>query len=184
MPKFIEEKTHFDGLFTVTKTTITDNRGYFERLFSPKELQCWGNRPVLQVNRTFTKIKGTIRGLHFQNPPFLEAKFIYCIKGVVMDVALDLRETSKTFRQVYSTKLDEKKHNALLIPEGFAHGFQTLSDNVEILYFHSNDHAPMHEDGIHALDPSLNIAWQLPCANLSERDRQLRKIQDFKGLFE
>ena len=182
MGRFIENETHFEGLFTVTRNMICDERGYFERLFSPKDLNCWENRPVKQVNRSFTKSKGTIRGLHFQNHPFLEAKFICCIKGEVMDVALDLRKTSKTFGNVYSTKLHEKKQDAILIPEGFAHGFQALSENVELLYFHSSDHKPKHERGINPFDPSLQISWQLPCVNISERDSKLMEIADFTGL--
>lgn len=182
MRRFIENETRFEGLFSVTKNTRSDERGYFERLFAPSELKCWANRPVIQVNRTFTKSKGTIRGLHFQKPPFLEAKFICCTKGSIMDVALDLRKKSKTFKQTFTTKLDEKKHDAIFIPEGFAHGFQTLSDNVEVLYFHSNEYAPTHEAGINAFDPSLKISWQLLCKSISERDAELMKLDDFEGL--
>ena len=162
MVRFIESETCFKDLFTVTKKRIADHRGYIDRLFCPNELKCWKNRPVKQVNRTFTKTTGTIRGLHFQEAPYLEAKFIYCLKGKVMDVAVDLRTDSKTFGQVFSIILTDNDHNCILIPEGFAHGFQTLSENVEMLYFHSNYYSSTHEAGINAFDPVLKISWQLP----------------------
>ena len=182
MVRFIENETCFKDLFTVTKKIIVDDRGYIERLFCPNDLKCWKNRPIKQVNRTFTKAKGTIRGLHFQEKPYLEAKFIYCLKGKVMDVALDLRTDSKTFGQVFSLILSEKDHNSVLIPEGFAHGFQTLSENVEMLYFHSNYYSSTHEAGINAFDPLLKISWQLPCSNISGRDRKFMNLQNFKRI--
>ena len=181
MRRFTELKTDFEGVYLVSRNTIADERGYFERLFSPSDLKCWGPRSIKQINRSFTKSKGTIRGLHFQNSPFSEAKLICCIKGVVMDVALDLRKQSKTYGKIYTVRLAEEKNNAVFIPEGFAHGFQTLSNSVEIIYFHSNVYAPMHEVGINALDPALEINWQLPCKCISDRDRKLMKFSDFTG---
>lgn len=182
MVRFIESETCFKDLFTVTKKPIADDRGYIERLFCPNDLKCWKNRSIKQINRTFTKAKGTIRGLHFQEAPYLEAKFIYCLKGKVMDVALDLRAESKTFGQVFSLILTDKDHNSVLIPEGFAHGFQTLSANVEMLYFHSNFYSSTHEAGVNAFDPLLEISWQLPCSHISERDRKFMNLQNFKRL--
>ena len=182
MIRFIESETCFKDLFTVTKKRIADDRGYIERLFCPNELKCWKNRPIKQVNRTFTKTTGTIRGLHFQKAPYLEAKFVYCLKGKVMDVAVDLRTNSKTYGQVFSVILTDNDHNSILIPEGFAHGFQTLSENVEMLYIHSNYYSSTHEAGVNAFDPLLKIAWKLPCSQISERDRKFLNLKNLKRI--
>ena len=182
MVRFIESETCFKDLFTVTKKRIADDRGYIERLFCPNELKCWKNRPIKQVNRTFTKTAGTIRGLHFQEAPYLDAKFVYCLKGKVMDVAVDLRTDSKTFGQVFSVILTDNDHNSIFIPEGFAHGFQTLSENVEMLYFHSNYYSSTHEAGVNAFDPMLKISWKLPCSQISERDRKFLNLKNLKRI--
>lgn len=182
MNKFNENETPFNGLFTITKNIIGDDRGYLERLYCTEELLSWGNRKVAQVNRTFTEKRGTIRGLHFQKPPFLEAKLICCLAGAVMDVALDLRLGSITFGQVFIIELEAEKHNAVLIPEGFAHGFQTLTPAVEMLYFHSEVYSSSHESGINVFDESLKINWQLPCTQISDRDKSFKIFGEFEGI--
>lgn len=181
MIRFSEKPTIINGLFSVTKNIIGDDRGYFERLFCLNDLKCWSNRPIAQVNRTFTSKKGTIRGLHFQNPPNVEAKFICCLSGSVTDVALDLRQNSKTYGHTFIIELDSQKHNAILIPEGVAHGFQTLSNDVEMLYFHSNFYAPDNEAGVNILDDSLSIKWKFPCTQISERDKTFPFFKNFEG---
>lgn len=182
MSKFLEQETIFSGLFTVTKKIMGDNRGYLERLYCMNELRCWNNRPIAQVNHTYTKNKGTIRGLHFQHHPYSEAKFICCLRGKVMDVALDLRTDSTTYGQFYIIQLTAEKHNAILIPEGFAHGFQTLTNDVEMLYFHSQCYSPAAEGGVNAFDQRLNVPWALPCTQMSERDKLFPSFQHLGDL--
>ena len=182
MDRFRARPTQIDGLFTVSKTILGDNRGYLERLYCFDELECWNKRAIAQVNRTFTSKKGTVRGLHFQYPPYAEAKFICCLQGRVMDLALDLRKSSVTFGKIFIIELDEQLHNAVLIPEGVAHGFQTLSDNVEMLYFHSKPYSCKFEAGINILDNLLSIEWKLPCIEISERDKNFPFFRNFKGV--
>jgi dTDP-4-dehydrorhamnose 3,5-epimerase len=182
LSRFEEIATDIEGIFTVTKNKIGDDRGFLERLFCVHELHSWSNRPLAQVNRTFTAKKGTMRGLHFQQGPFAEAKFICCLKGKVTDIALDLRKTSKTYGHVFSIRLDSELHNAVLLPEGVAHGFQSLTDNVEMLYFHSQPYSSAYEAGVNILDPSLEVNWELPCQMISDRDKNFPYFKNLKGL--
>src|SRR5262249_28487398 len=115
--------------------------------------------------------KGTVRGMHFQFAPKAEKKIILCLKGAVCDVAVDLRRDSPTFLGHHTETLSADNRRALLIPEGCAHGFQTLTDDVELIYFHSEYYAPDHEAGVSALDPMLAIRWPEPVSLMSERDR-------------
>ena len=180
MSRFSENPTIIKGLFSVTKNIISDDRGYLERLFCLKDLKCWSDRPIAQVNRTFTSKRGSIRGFHFQYPPKAEAKFVCCLSGSVTDVALDLRLNSKTYGQTFIIELDAQKHNAVLIPEGVAHGFQTLSNDVEMLYIHSNFYSPDYEAGVNILDESLSISWKFPCTQISERDKMFPFFKNLK----
>lgn len=182
MIRFEEKSTNIDGIFTISKKIIGDERGYLERLFCVNELSCWYNRPVVQVNKTYSEKKGTIRGFHFQKPPKAEAKYICCIKGKVSDFALDLRKTSKTFGKIFQIELDANLHNAVILPEGVAHGFQTLTDNVEMLYFHSEFYQPEMESGVNILDTSLELDFKLPCSIISERDKKFKLLSEIEGL--
>ena len=177
-----EIATKLSGLFVIEREPIRDDRGFLERLFCASELRCWGDRRISQINRTLTDNSGVIRGLHFQYSPYAEAKYVCCLTGIVFDVVLDLRKNSHTYGHFFSIELDASKHVALVIPEGCAHGFQTITDNVEMLYFHSCEYSPEHQSGINAFDESLNIPWPLGCKNISERDRSLPKLDSFKGL--
>lgn len=182
MIRFEEKSTKIDGIFTISKKIIGDERGYFERLFCVSELLGWSNRPVVQVNKTLTKKKGTVRGFHFQKTPKTEAKYICCLKGKVSDFALDLRETSATFGKIFQIELDANLHNAVILPEGVAHGFQTLTDNVEMLYFHSEFYDPAMESGVNILDKSLELDFELPCSVISERDKNFKLLRETEGL--
>ena len=182
MNRFIEQSSGIEGVYYISKQTISDNRGYLERLFCLNELKCWSNRSVAQVNKTFIAKKGTIKGFHFQRPPKAEAKFICCLKGKVTDFALDLRQASKTFGKIAKFDLDAKLHNAVMLPEGVAHGFQSLTDNVEMLYFHSEFYAPGLEMGVNILDPSLNLQFELPSMLISKRDKQFPPLSEIQGL--
>lgn len=182
MSRFEEKPTSFNGLFEVNRNILRDNRGYLERLFCINDLKCWKNRPLRQVNRTFTEKKATIRGLHFQHPPYTEAKFISCLSGVIFDVALDLRLQSETYGKIFTIELDAQKHNSVFIPEGFAHGFQSLTSDVEILYFHSVQYEKAYEDGINVFDPTLKIEWLQKSPQVSDRDLNFQYFKNFSGL--
>ena len=176
--RFIIKELEIDGLAYIKRNPIKDSRGYLERLFCINELSVWGNRSIKQINRTYTKEKGTIRGLHFQRPPHAECKYITCLSGSVFDVAIDLRTNSATYGEWFGVNLDAKENNGLLIPEGFAHGFQTLNENVEMLYLHSEKHSPKSESGINPLDNLINIKWPLNLKAISKKDKSLENFKN------
>jgi dTDP-4-dehydrorhamnose 3,5-epimerase len=162
-----------DGLVLIQRTRFGDSRGFLSRVFCGDELGAvgWG-KPVAQINHTRTERRGTVRGMHFQTAPYAEMKLVSCIQGEVWDVAVDLRANSPTFLQWHAEHLSAENRRALLIPEGFAHGFQALSDGTELLYCHSAPYTPEAEAGLHPQDPKLGISWPLPIAEISERDNQ------------
>jgi dTDP-4-dehydrorhamnose 3,5-epimerase len=126
---------------------------------------------------------GTVRGMHFQHPPYAEMKLVSCLRGEVFDVAVDLRKDSPTFLQWHGEILSEVNQRTFCMPEGFAHGFQTLTEDCELIYFHSATYAPEAEAGLNALDPRLAIAWPMPVVDRSVRDQQHAMLtSDFSGL--
>jgi dTDP-4-dehydrorhamnose 3,5-epimerase len=163
--------TPLAGLTLLQRHPLSDQRGYLERLYCESELQPWlpGVR-VAQANRTFTIGRGTVRGMHWQAAPHAEIKIISCLRGSVFDVAVDVRRGSPTFLRWHAEILSAENHRSFLLAEGFAHGFQTLTDDCEMLYFHSAAYAPRAERGLHPQDPRLGIGWPLPIAELSQRD--------------
>lgn len=153
-----------------------DHRGAFVNAFRAQEaafIQAWGERAIAQVNHSRTEAVGAVRGLHFQAPPYCEAKLVRCLRGRVWDVAVDLRPGSPTRGQWYGLELSPSAANALLIPEGCAHGFQVLAPDSELLYLHSGAWAPTAETGVRFDDPQLAIQWPLPPLGLSDRDLAL-----------
>jgi dTDP-4-dehydrorhamnose 3,5-epimerase len=176
--------TRIHGLFRVTSRAMGDSRGYLARSFCAEELAAAGwQGSVAQANITRTLNKGTVRGLHFQHPPHSEAKLVRCLRGEIWDVAVDLRAGSPTFLQWHAEVLSSDNLSALLIPQGCAHGFQSLADEVDMLYMHSAVHAPDSEGGLRATDPRLAIAWPLPIGEMSARDQALPLLtNDFKGI--
>ncbi len=163
--------TPFSGLKVLQRKPIGDSRGYLERLFCSEELQALDSyKHIAQINRTLTASRGTVRGMHFQRPPHAETKFVSCLRGEVFDVAVDLRHNSPTFLHWHAEVLSADNHKTFVIPEGFAHGFQTLTDDCEMLYFHTTAYQPGAEAGLNAQDPQLAIAWPLLVAGLSPRD--------------
>ncbi|MBS1644359.1 MAG: dTDP-4-dehydrorhamnose 3,5-epimerase [Bacteroidetes bacterium] len=178
------QNTSIDGLVTINLKTFEDDRGWFARTFCKREFGAIGHTAEwTQMNHSFTKQKATIRGLHYQIPPFSEVKMIRCIAGEVFDVAIDLREHSKTFLQWHGEILSAKNRKMLYIPAGFAHGFQTLSEDCELIYHHTSYYEPNFEAGIRYDDPVLNVQWPLPPALVSERDRGLPYLStNFKGI--
>jgi dTDP-4-dehydrorhamnose 3,5-epimerase len=125
---------------------------------------------VAQINHTGTRKKGTVRGMHFQYPPHAELKLVSCLRGHIWDVAVDLRAGSPTFLKWHAEELSAENGRAMLIPEGCAHGFQTLTNDVEMLYVHSAPYVTESEGGVRATDPLLAISWPMPIAEISERD--------------
>jgi dTDP-4-dehydrorhamnose 3,5-epimerase len=177
--RFTETETPIAGVVQVTRAPRGDARGWLERVFCPTELSAWSGRQILQVNRTRTARRGTLRGLHVQRAPAAEAKYVSCLHGAVFDVALDLRPGSPSYGRWFGTVLSAEAHDGLILPEGVAHGFQALSDAVEMLYFHSAAHTPEAGTGVDALDPALAIDWPLPPGMRSECDRALPALAAF-----
>lgn len=172
------------GLKIVERKSISDERGAFARLFCADELNEAGwHRPVAQINHSHTLERGTIRGMHYQVPPFAEMKLVTCIAGAILDCAVDLRRGSATFLEHHAEALTADNRRALLIPPGFAHGFQTLTDTVSLVYVHSAAYVPGAEGGLNAFDPRLGIKWPLPASRVSDRDREFSFIPDeYEGL--
>lgn len=172
------------GPMVVKRNRIGDERGFLSRLFCAEELtQAGWNKPIIQINHTLTELAGTVRGIHYQNPPYTEMKLVTCVRGEVWDVAVDLRHGSPTFLKWHAELLTAENGRALLIPEGFGHGFQTVTDNCELIYLHSEAYKPEAEAGVRFDDPTLRINWPLQITVSSERDRSHPWINtNFKGI--
>jgi len=184
MSRLVADTTPINGLQVIERQPIGDERGFLERLFCQETLtHLLQGKTIRQINRTLTQTKGTVRGLHFQYPPHAETKIVTCLKGQVWDVAVDLRRGSPTFLQHHSVLLTEDNYQSYLIPEGFAHGFQTLTPDCEMLYFHTADYNAEAEGALNALDPSLAINWPEPITVRSERDMNHATLSDyFEGI--
>jgi dTDP-4-dehydrorhamnose 3,5-epimerase len=172
------------GLKIVERQNLGDSRGFLSRMFCAEELALAGwTKPIAQINLTMTSSRGTVRGMHFQQPPHSEMKLVNCVRGVVLDVAVDLRADSPTYLKWHAEELSAENRRSFLIPEGFAHGFQTLTDDCELLYFHSVPYAPGAEGALNALDSALGISWPLEITEMSERDRRHPNLtEQFTGL--
>tara|TARA_A100001015_G_scaffold303239_1_gene392580 strand:+ start:3398 stop:3961 length:564 start_codon:yes stop_codon:yes gene_type:complete len=161
------------------KKKSSDDRGFLSRLYCYDEfIDNKVNYKIKQINLTLTKKKATIRGLHYQNPPHAEIKFVTCLKGEIFDVIIDLRKGSPTFLKFHAEILSEQNQKSLLIPKGFAHGFQSLKNNSELLYFHTENYMPTYENGINYQDKKININWPLKVSLISKRDQSLPNISD------
>jgi dTDP-4-dehydrorhamnose 3,5-epimerase len=168
--------TPIAGVLELVGQPFADHRGAFLNAFRIQELafaEAWGDRPIAQVNLSRSEAVGTVRGLHLQAPPHSEAKLVRCLRGRVWDVAVDLRTGSTAYGQWHAVELSPAAANALLIPEGCAHGFQVLEPGSELLYLHSGAWVPVAETGFRFDDPQLAIAWPLLPTGLSERDLAL-----------
>jgi dTDP-4-dehydrorhamnose 3,5-epimerase len=169
--RFDIRETTLPDVYVLQRQPHGDERGWFERMYSPADLAgLLGQRAIVQVNRTLTRAKATVRGMHYQVQPSAEAKIVSCLRGAIFDVAVDVRRRSPTFLRWHSEMLTAENNRSLLIPEGFAHGFQAAVDDCEVLYFHTAAYDTAAERGIHPLDPRVAIAWPLPVEHLSERD--------------
>lgn len=178
-------QTTISGVMVVETCTQVDHRGAFARLYCERELTpVIGNRRIVQMNYSRTSIAGAVRGMHFQRPPYAEMKFVRCLKGKVWDVAVDLRADSPTFLKWFAVELSPGNARMLVVPEGCAHGFQSLEAESELLYLHSSFYNPEAEGGVRHDDPRLGITWPLPVADISARDISHPFIgPDFKGMY-
>jgi dTDP-4-dehydrorhamnose 3,5-epimerase len=177
-------ETILNGSYVIELNVFTDERGWFARTYCKNEFSAIGHHDEwVQMNNSFTKSKGTIRGMHFQLPPFSEIKLVRCIAGAVYDVIIDLRVSSATFLQSFGVELSAQNKKMIYIPAGFAHGFQALSNDCELIYHHSQFYTTGAEGGIKYNDPKINISWPLAVTNISERDNQHNLLdENFKGI--
>jgi dTDP-4-dehydrorhamnose 3,5-epimerase len=175
--------TPIAGMLELLGQAFGDHRGAFLNAFRAQELafaQSWGDRGIAQVNLSRTETVGAVRGLHLQAPPHSEAKLVRCLRGRVWDVVVDLRPSSPTNGQWHAVELSPGAANALLIPEGCAHGFQVLEPGSELLYLHSGAWVPEAETGVRFDDPQVAIPWPLPPLGLSERDLALPLLESMR----
>lgn len=172
------------GLKLIERDRLVDDRGFFSRLFCVDELASAGwRKPIFQINHSYSARRGTVRGMHFQHPPDAEMKLVSCLRGRVWDVAVDVRRGSGTLLRWHAEELSAENHRALLIPEGFAHGFQALTDDVELVYCHSAAFRDGAQSGLNPRDGRLAIKWPLEISVLSHADGHHPMISpDFAGV--
>ncbi len=182
-PRFIFQGTRLPGVLVVEQFVHRDPRGEFRKMFSTNDLALFWPWQLCQVNLSSSKQRGTLRGIHFQNTPGAEAKLVTCLRGKVWDVVVDLRNGSPTFLEWFSVELKSEVPHSLLIPPGFGHGFQTLTDDVELMYLHSAEFDESLSNGVNPLDILLGIDWPLPITEISESDKHRRVISGcFEGI--
>jgi len=177
-------ETSIKNLFRIERIPIVDSRGFFSRFYCEQDFsELSPSFKIVQINHTLTMKKGAIRGLHFQYPPHTETKIITCIQGKVFDVAVDIRNDSPTYLQWHAEILSEENQRSLYVPDGFAHGFQTLTENCQLLYLHSEFYSPAVEGAINVMDPKLAIEWPLQVTEISERDKNHPMLDgNFEGV--
>lgn len=168
--RFLETK--LDGAWLIEPEPIRDSRGYFARTFCMRDFEQRGlESRFVQHSRSFSAAKGTLRGLHFQTPPHEEVKLVSCVSGAVYDVIVDMRPGSPTHRKWQGFELSADNKRQLYVPAGFAHGFQTLTDDAELNYLISAFYEPAASTGISYDDPALGVTWPLPVSVISDRDK-------------
>ena len=184
MSRFDFIPTPLAGLLLVQRKAAEDHRGFLSRFYCAEEFAEAGlAKHITQINHTFTRKKGSARGLHFQYPPHAEAKLVSCLRGEILDVAVDIRRGAPTFLQWHGEILSAANRRSLLIPEGYAHGFQALTEDCEMIYLHTAAYHPEAEGALNMADPRLGIAWPLPVEDVSGRDRNHPFIgPDFQGI--
>lgn len=165
-------KTPLEGAYLIDLDRIGDSRGFFARVYCADEFRAHGLvTSFVQVNTSLSAARGTLRGLHYQRSPRAETKLVRCIRGALWDVILDLRRGSSTFGKWFGAELSAENRRMMYVPKGFAHGFITLTNDVEALYFVDEVYSPEHERGIRWDDPKFRIEWPLEPVELSEKDR-------------
>jgi dTDP-4-dehydrorhamnose 3,5-epimerase len=171
-------QTLLSGVAVAKSDPVADNRGVFFRMFCERELApVMGERRIVQVNHSLTRLAGALRGMHFQYPPHAEMKLVRCLKGRVFDVAVDLREDSPTFLKWHAEELDPENRLMMVIPEGCAHGFQALAADSELLYLHTAFYDKIAEGGVRHDDPLIGIRWPLKISDISDRDSNFPLIR-------
>ncbi len=177
-------ETILKGSYVIELNNFIDERGWFARTYCKKEFSTIGHQGEwVQMNHSFTKNKGAIRGMHFQVSPFSEIKLVRCIGGSVYDVIIDLRKNSDTFLQWFGVEISAQNKKMIYIPAGFAHGFQSLSNDSELIYHHSQFYTAGAEGGIKYNDPKFNINWPISVTDISERDNHHALLdENFKGI--
>ena len=171
MSRFAVTGLSLAGLKLIKRNRLGDSRGFLSRLFCSEELAVAGwHKPIVQINHTRTARRGTIRGMHYQMAPHAEMKLVSCIRGEVFDVAIDLRSNSPTFLQSETQILSAKNCCSMLIPEGFAHGFQAQAADCELIYLHTAAYSQQAEVGLLFDDPRLELTWPIQVTDISERD--------------
>jgi dTDP-4-dehydrorhamnose 3,5-epimerase len=169
--RFVVHNTEIQGLLVIKQKPFIDHRGEFTRMYCQDEFKSAGlNKPIVQINKSRTLMPGSIRGIHYQSNTSAEDKIISCAIGKVFDVAVDIRPDSETYLRWFGIELSAKNNISLLIPVGFAHGFQSLEANSEIIYFVTKEYDGNAENGLNPLDPEIGIKWPLACTDISDKD--------------
>lgn len=177
-------KTKLAGVVVLTPDVFGDNRGFFMESWSKRTMEEWGLQyDFVQDNHSSSTVKGTLRGIHFQKGDKVQAKLVRCTQGAVLDVAVDLRYDSPTYKQWIAVELSSENKKQLLIPRGFGHGFLTLTDEVEFLYKTDNYYAPEADAGIRWNDPDIGVEWGIVAPILSEKDKQNPFIKEMEPVF-
>ena len=178
-------KTILDGVVVIEPRLFEDARGYFFESFSQREFDEKVGKVVFVQDNESKSSYGVMRGLHFQRPPFTQSKLVRCVKGAVLDVAVDIRKGSPTYGQHVAVELTEENHRQIFIPKGFAHGFAVLSETAVFQYKCDEFYHPEADGGISILDDSLGIDWRIPMdkAILSEKDTKHNLLKDFDSPF-
>lgn len=177
-------KTKLDGVVIIEPDVFGDNRGFFMESWNKEKMAELGlDYDFVQDNHSKSTVKGTLRGIHFQKGDKAQAKLVRCVKGAVLDVAVDLRKNSPTFKQWVGVELSAENKKQLLIPRGFGHGFVSLTDDVEFLYKADNYYAPEADAGIRWNDPEIGVEWGVENPFLSEKDKKNPFLKDCKELF-
>ena len=164
--------TRLQGACVIELDKREDSRGHFSRVYCEREFAAHGlTTHVAQTNRSVTRHQGTLRGMHFQSAPYGEDKLIRCLRGAIVDIIIDLRPDSPTFRKWEAFELNDENKRQLLVPKGFGHGFQTVSDHVEVTYLVTAKYTPSAESGVRWNDPAFGIKWPLEPTDMSDKDR-------------
>lgn len=180
----IFRETPLKDAFVIDLEPFQDQRGLFARTFCKRDFEEIGHdKEFVQFNHSETRTKGSIRGIHYQKPPFAEVKLIRCVKGKVFDILVDIRKDSPSFLQWYGLELSAENKRMIYIPEGFAHGFQTLEEDTHLIYHHTAFYTPGHEGGILFNDPRIGVEWPLEVTIMSEKDQKYPLLDDsFEGI--
>jgi len=178
------KQTSLQDAFVIEPEPFKDDRGLFARIFCQNELHnILHGKNIVQINHSLTRQKGALRGMHFQYSPKSEIKMVKCLRGSVFDVMIDLRQDSSTFLKWHGEVLSAENMKMMYVPEGFAHGFQTLEENCELLYLHTEFYSPEHEAGVRYDDPKIGIKWPLELTEISDKDERYSLLpQDFGGI--